>query len=288
MNSIEYRITAKNGDERWIGHVCQNVFDKGGNNIGIRVSNREITKRKIAEEKIKIQTKELSERNEELDAFAHTVAHDLRTPIGTIIGFADILKSDYNITKAERNEFLTHIEETGNKTLQILNNLLLFANIRKADAPTHELDMFKIVKESRKRLSPFIQENDVIINYPDIWPLTIGYAPWVEEIWVNFISNAIKYGGAKPIITIGSDIQHNDDSKTKMIRYWVKDNGAGISVKDQNLLFKQFVRLNQAKIEGHGLGLSIVRRVVEKLGGKVGVESKIGEGSLFYFTLPTP
>jgi len=284
-DSLEFRIIAKDGSERWIGHVCQTVFDKDGNNIGIRASNREITKRKIAEEKVKIQTRELSERNEELDAFAHTVAHDLRTPIGTIIGFADLLKGNYGISEDEKKEFLSHIEDTGHKTLQILNNLLLFANIRKADAPIHNLNMLEIVNESRKRLLSVISENNVSLIYPEVWPLTKGYAPWVEEIWVNFISNAIKYGGVSPNITIGSNIEI-DNNNIEMIRYWVRDNGEGISTDDQKLLFEQFVRLKQAKIKGHGLGLSIVRRVVEKLGGKVGVESKIGEGSMFYFTLP--
>jgi len=115
---LEFRINAKNGDVIWIGHVCQRVFDVDGNNIGIRASNREITKRKLAEAKITRQTEELSLRNEELDAFAHTVAHDLRTPIGSIIGFADILKeNDSSISADEVNEFLSNIATSGRKTL---------------------------------------------------------------------------------------------------------------------------------------------------------------------------
>jgi len=103
-------------------------------------------------------------------------------------------------------------------------------------------------------------------------------------MFVNFISNAIKFGGDSPVISIGSDIIKSDNGD--MVRYWVQDNGSGISAEDQKLLFRQFERLKQAKIKGHGLGLSIVRRIAEKLGGSVGVESELGKGSLFYFILP--
>ena len=285
---FEFRIIAKNGDERWVGHVCQTVYDTDGNDIGIRASNREITKRKFAEERIKLQTQELYERNEELDAFAHTVAHDLRTPIGTIIGFADILNgSDDTITNTERQEFLLNIFDSGSKTLQILDSLLLLTNVRKADAPTGNLVMKKIVDETIKRLSLLISNAKAKITYSQTWPYAVGYAPWVEEIFVNYISNAIKYGGDSPEILIGADIVKSKDSSSDMVRYWVRDNGPGISAEDQKLLFRQFERLNQAKIKGHGLGLSIVRRIAEKLGGSVGVESELGNGSLFYFTLPS-
>jgi len=156
---LEYRIIDKSGKIKWIGHVCRTVFNPNNENIGIRGSNREITKRKLAEEKVSLQTEELKIRNEELDAFAHTVAHDLRTPIGTIIGFADILNDGFDdITIDERREFLSHIEDTGHKSLQILNNLLLFAKVRKSDSPIEVLDMKKIVVETNNRLSSIIKK----------------------------------------------------------------------------------------------------------------------------------
>ncbi len=239
-----------------------------------------------ADKDIKSQALMLIERNEELDAFAHTVAHDLRTPLGLIIGFADILKDNFeNITKDEVNEFLTHIANSGNKTLQILDSLMLLSNVRKVDVPKHTLDMNNIITEVIKRLSPIIEKNNTKIAHPSSWPSVVGYAPWVEEIWVNYISNAIKYGGNTPEVSLGFDII-SSKRKKKMIRFWVHDNGLGIKSEDQKLLFRQFERLNQAKIEGHGLGLSIVLRIADKLGGSVGVESDLGNGSLFYFTLP--
>ena len=113
------------------------------------------------------------------------------------------------------------------------------------------------------------------------WPIASGYAPWIEEVWVNYVSNAIKYGGRPPHIELGATRQANDT-----IRFWVRDNGGGLTLEEQSRLFTAFTRLHQARAKGHGLGLSIVKRIIEKLGGTVGVESEIGAGSTFYFILP--
>jgi signal transduction histidine kinase len=102
----------------------------------------------------------------------------------------------------------------------------------------------------------------------------------VEEVWVNYISNAIKYGGQYPHIELGATVQTDG-----MVQFWVSDRGHGISEEDQDRLFVPFTQLSEVRVRGHGLGLSIVRRIVEKLGGEVGVESTIGEGSTFYFSL---
>jgi signal transduction histidine kinase len=111
----------------------------------------------------------------------------------------------------------------------------------------------------------------------------MGYTTWVEEVWVNYLSNAMKYGGRPPQIDIGATPLDNG-----MIRFWVKDNGDGIPPEKLPELFTRFKRLNTLRATGHGLGLSIVKGIVEKLGGEVGVESENvpGKGSVFSFTLP--
>ncbi|MBC7869758.1 MAG: sensor histidine kinase, partial [Chitinophagaceae bacterium] len=113
------------------------------------------------------------------------------------------------------------------------------------------------------------------------WPLAAGYAPWVEEVWTNYLSNALKYGGKPPSIELGADEQPDG-----MVRFWVRDNGNGLTPEEQTRVFTPFTRLNQVKVEGHGLGLSVVQRIVDKLGGQVGLESSVGQGSIFSFTLP--
>jgi signal transduction histidine kinase len=141
--------------------------------------------------------------------------------------------------------------------------------------------MTDIVGEAQKRLAGMISTSHAEILAPTQWPVALGYSAWVEEIWANYLSNAIKYGGEPPQIELGATLLGNGS-----VRFWVHDNGSGIPQSEQSNLFKPFVRLSDSPAEGHGLGLSIVRRIVEKLGGEVGVESDSGRGCLFYFTLP--
>jgi signal transduction histidine kinase len=126
-----------------------------------------------------------------------------------------------------------------------------------------------------------IEQSQVQISEPDGWPAAVGYAPWVEEMWANYLSNAIKYGGQPPRVELGCDLR--PDHK---VRFWVRDHGSGLTPEEQVQLFSPFTRLSKVNIEGHGLGLSIVQRIAERLAGEVGVESQPGQGSLFFFTLP--
>jgi signal transduction histidine kinase len=121
----------------------------------------------------------------------------------------------------------------------------------------------------------------------------MGYAPWVEEVWVNYLSNAIKYGGKPPQVELSATLfstscASGGEMRENMVYFWVRDNGDGLTPDDQARLFTPFTRLDQIRARGHGLGLSIVRRIVEKLGGQVGVQStgEPGQGSTFFFTLP--
>ena len=114
-------------------------------------------------------------------------------------------------------------------------------------------------------------------------PIAKGYAPWVEEVWANYLSNGLKYGDQPPRMELGATPQSGG-----MVRFWVQDHGPGLTPEAQAMLFTEFTRLSEIRAEGHGLGLSIVRRIMEKLGGQAGVESNgvSGQGSVFYFTLP--
>lgn len=235
-------------------------------------------------ETLRQQTLELQARNDELDAFAHTVAHDLKTPLGPIIGLAELLENFYDsLPREQRAEALHVIARSGQRMNNIINELFLLAKMRDANIKLEPVDMANVVAEVEQRLDYMLKEKQVKINLPDSWPLAEGYGPWIEEIWANYISNAIKYGGQPPRIELGATRQADG-----FIRFWVWDNGAGLSQKEQSLLFVPFTQLNKVRAQGHGLGLSIVRRIAEKLGGEVGVESRgiPGQGSLFFFTLP--
>ena len=228
---------------------------------------------------------ELEAQNAELDAFAHTVAHDLKTPLTSLIGFSSLLSMRLDETADEKlRSTLQIIGQNGRKMRNIIDELLLLASVRKMDeVEVSSLDMDNVVGEALARLMDVISESRADIVLPESWPEVVGYGPWVEEVWTNYLSNAIKYGGSPPLVQLGIDEQEDG-----MVRFWVRDNGDGLSPEDKAKLFTPFTRLHQVDIKGHGLGLSIVQRIVEKLGGQVGVESsgKVGEGSTFFFTLP--
>ncbi len=230
---------------------------------------------------------DLQARNEELGAFAHTVAHDIKGPLSLIVGFAEILLEDYMLSAQERRRYLRKMSRSGRKISNIVDELLVLAGVRQMDVSMGLLDMAAIVAEAQQRLSHLIQEHQAEIVLPPAWPPALGYEPWIEEVWVNYLSNAIKYGG-RPDEGIPPHVELGfDELSDSQVRFWIRDNGAGIPAEAQERLFTPFVQLDQVRARGYGLGLSIVRRIVEKLGGQVGVESKVGEGSTFSFTLPT-
>jgi signal transduction histidine kinase/DNA-binding response OmpR family regulator len=228
------------------------------------------------------RTDELQARNEELDAFAHTVAHDLKAPVTGIVGYATMLEEACTELPEETlRELLREVAQGANKMSRIIEELLLLAGVRKREVEMGPLDMATIVREALQRLVGVIEEHHAKVAVPRSWPVALGYGPWVEEVWANYISNAIKYGGRPPRLELGATPQSDG-----RIRFWLRDNGAGLSEEDQARLFVPFTKLDQIRVEGHGLGLSIVRRIMEKLGGEAGVESKLGQGSVFSFTLP--
>jgi signal transduction histidine kinase len=237
---------------------------------------------KQSEEALRQQACELQARNEELDAFAHTAAHDLKNPLALIVSLAYALDENFaSLSGEELQEHLQTVKNTAFKMCNIIDELLLLAEVRKADVELHPLDMADAVAAARQRLIQMIDEYQGTIIMPSTWPPALGYRPWVEEVWANYLSNAIKYGGYPPCVELGATPQPDG-----MVRFWVRDSGPGLTPEERARLFNPFTRLDRTRAGGHGLGLSIVRRIVERLGGQVGAESQVGQGSLFFFTLP--
>jgi signal transduction histidine kinase len=240
-------------------------------------------------EALREQAAELRARNQELDAFAHTVAHDLKSPLGNLAGYTYLLQDVHPIIPQEKlSAYLDAIAQSAHQMHSIIDALLLLSSVRKMKTvDVQPLDMGCIAAQARKRLAYLIEEHQAQVILPQDWPVALGYAPWIEEVWTNYLSNAIKYGGQPPRVELGATIQPNGTGPST-VQFWLRDNGQGLSSTDQACLFTPFTQLHQAQIEGHGLGLSIVQRIVTKLGGQVGVESAgvPGQGSLFWFTLP--
>jgi signal transduction histidine kinase len=176
-----------------------------------------------------------------------------------------------------------HLEmmvKSGRKVSSIIQELLLFARIPKEDVKLVPLDMASIVGEAIGRLEELVRETGAEIVLPESYPNALGHRSWVEEVWFNYLSNALKYGGYPPHLELGGTLQEDN-----YVKFWVKDSGPGLAPEQLQHLFTPYSRLDQAQGQGHGLGLSIARRIVEKLNGQVTVESDLGRGSVFGFTL---
>jgi len=220
---------------------------------------------------------------QDLDAFAHRVAHDLKNPLSIMMGYSELLSQDYgHLLDAEGANYLVTIIKHTHMMNNIIADLLLLATVRDLEIQLSPIvNMGDVIGEAQQRLAHTVADKAARIIQPDEWPVALGYAPWVEGVWVNYMSNALKYGHQPPSLELGAEYQADG-----MIRFWLCNEGPAIPAAAQEHLFKPFSRLDEdKKIEGHGLGLSIVRRIIEKLGGQVGVESSPERGNCFWFTL---
>jgi signal transduction histidine kinase len=234
---------------------------------------------------IKGRATELESQNLALNDFAHTVAHQIQGLLSQMVGYASLVDSHYqDQLSTPARQAVDQIMQSGYKMNNVITELLFLASMRSEEVQVNELDTGRILAEVMKRLRYQIRETSAEINLPDSWPIALGYTPWIEEVWLNYMSNALKYGGKDdipPVLHLGTTREGNG-----MIRFWLADNGPGISEIDQKRLFKPHTRVTSKKIRGEGLGLSICWRILKKCGGEVGVNSKEGSGSCFWFTLP--
>ena len=219
---------------------------------------------------------------DELDAFSHTVAHDLRNPLSTLYMHLEMLSSA--IDKGDTDRMKRTVGEAIHAAARlnnIIDELLVLAGVRRQRVDSLPLDMAPIVTEATARIEQLIQRHGATIKTSATWPVAVGHGPWVVEIWVNYLSNAVKYGGPHARITLGGETR--PDGRTA--RFWVQDEGPGLDAAAQQKMFVPFTRISSVRAGGHGLGLSIVRRIAERLDGTAGVESTPGTGARFWFEL---
>jgi signal transduction histidine kinase len=279
------------GSRRYYDVRISPLVERRGRLAGRIVVLRNVTARRQAEEQLRAYAEELEVQNKELDAFAHMVAHDLKNPVAVLISYAEWMEEKHSeVSPDEILQALTEMVKIGYKITDMIDELLLLARLRRLEEIDLEpLDVGRILAAARARLGSEQAASQAHVVAPDTWPAVRGYAPWVEEVWTNYLSNAFKYGGnpqegQPPLVELGFDQPAGSDGAH--VRFWVRDNGPGLTAAEQALLFTEFTRLAQTRAQGHGLGLAIVRRIVERLGGEVGVESQPGKGSTFWFTLP--
>ena len=230
---------------------------------------------------------ELKQCQTKLETFVHTVANDLKQPLDSLLTLCSSLEQNSSTTMplllhAESIQTLQKMRTMGEQAGNVMNFMLFLGELFQDKPAKFALfDTDEIVTTViEKRLASMIQQYQAKIKLAEIWPSVPGVRLWLEEIWINYISNALKYGGKPPHLELGAAPFPPD-----FVRFWVRDNGEGITSVEQERLFKPF-DLQQLQVKEDGLGLSMVQHLVEKLGGSVGVESTKGKGSLFYFILP--
>ncbi len=225
---------------------------------------------------------ELNARNSDLDAFARAVAHDLRNPLTTIIGTADLLAGDARFADdVETAEFIESISRSGEQATEIIEGLLVLHGIRHEKPELAPVDTDATVDRALEAMTHAIADHDAVVTRPQALPAVSAYGPWLTQVWINLIGNAIKYGGSPPQVDVAAAAAADG-----RVRFEVIDNGAGVAPDDRDRIFHEFERGRSETAEGHGLGLAIVNRVVSRLDGETGLDNAEGGGSVFWFTIP--
>lgn len=242
----------------------------------------DITEIKILERNLRLAKEEAEESNRIKSAFLANMSHEIRTPLNAIVGFSSILATE--ATEEERVEYLGIIEQNNALLLQLINDIL---DLSKIEAGTLEyvyanIDINKMLSEIEQATRIRLVDKDVALFAVKPLPELLLYTDQrrIMQVINNFISNAMKFTAAGGSITIGYEQPENG-----YIRFFVTDTGTGIPPENMEAIFNRFVKLDSFK-QGTGLGLAISQNIIKELKGEIGVESELGKGSTFWFTLP--
>jgi len=242
----------------------------------------EITERKKVEEDLRRLMKELKRSNEELEQFAYVASHDLQEPLRMIASFTQLLEQRYkDKIDEDANDFMTFIVEGVLRLQNMINDLLTFSRVGTSGKPFKETDTNIVFSNVKSYLKTMIEESNTMISI-DPLPVVIGDEALLTQLFQNLISNAIKFHreGISPQVYISGI-----EKKNKWI-FCVRDNGIGIEKDDIDRIFVIFQRLHKRnEYGGTGIGLAICKKIIQRHGGNIWVESEIGKGSTFHFSI---
>jgi light-regulated signal transduction histidine kinase (bacteriophytochrome) len=242
--------------------------------------NKELS---LAEQNLRDTNLSLEAANKELDAFSHSVSHDLRAPIRAVLGFSNLLvkESDSRLTERERH-LLRNICDSAEQMGLMIESLLDLSRLGRQPLSRRPVNMTGLVRQVLDEQRDQREGRQMEVRVGTL-PDCIADPMLLKQVWVNLLSNASKYTRQKEKAVIEVDGQRQGDENA----YFVRDNGAGFDMQYAAKLFGVFQRLHSSKeFEGTGVGLSIVQRIVQRHGGRIWAEAEVGKGATFYFSLP--
>jgi two-component system sensor kinase FixL len=264
---------------RWISVSSRPLQLPDGRAAGSVSFLRDVTERKAMQE-------QLEHKNSELESYVHSVSHDLRSPLVSMLGFGKLLRQDYETILDETGRhFLDRIEQAGHTMEGLIHDLLELSHIGESGEDRTLVDPRSVLLQLQAELKPRLDERDISLRVPDNPPLVLCDRTRLYQVFSNLIGNSIEHMGRS-----GEDawIRVDIDIRSDHHRICVRDNGIGIAAADHERIFQMFQSLNRRDDTQRptGMGLAIVKKIAEVNGGRVWVDSRSGEGAAFYLTLP--
>jgi len=278
----EHRIILKNGSTRYLNGLAEIINDEEGKPLWLKGTTQDITERKEYEEKLRQNNIQLDLKNKELEQFAFIASHDLQEPLRTISSFTELLTEEYSAKMdANANTYVRFISQSANHMRDLISGLLEYSRIGN-NRVLMKTDCNVILNNVLNNLYANITESGMTFN-TDPLPVLIAYPMELELLFQNLVNNSIKFRKKDIRPELRITVQKKNDE-------WIfsfADNGIGIDPKYYEKIFLLFQRLHTRDVyKGYGIGLSHCKKIVELHNGKIWVESKPGEGSVFYFTIP--
>lgn len=234
--------------------------------------------------KVQTRTEQLKEANKQLETFSYSVSHDLRAPLRSVSGYASMLKEDYSskVNDQEFDRITDLVIDNAKRMDQLIRDLLEFSKLGRKELSKSQVDVKTLVKSILEDLISQEPLRKIDYTLTNLEP-SFGDDSLLRQVWTNLLSNALKYSKKKEFTKI--DISCTTDDG--MICYSVEDNGVGFDMKYADKLFGVFQRLHKTTdFEGTGVGLALVKNIIQRHGGKIWAEAVVGKGAKFSFTLP--
>jgi PAS domain S-box-containing protein len=279
-SEYEISIVRKNGEVRHLQVFRKEVLWNGERQF--QTIYQDITERKRAGEEQKRLLVELEAKNRELEAFVYTVSHDLKAPLVSLNGFSSVLqKQCYNQLGEEGKHYLERIQANVAHMDALIRNLLELSRIGLVVGPIEEIDVGVLLREIRDELAVRLEEATAEVVVQEPLPTVRADRGRIRQVFANLIDNAVKFRSTERALRIEVGCRQEGD----FYRFHVANNGIGIAPQYHEQIFAPFRKLHP-EIEGMGMGLALVKKIVEHHGGRIWVESEAGKGSTFYFTIP--